>query len=156
MSPLLISLVKEADTRAFLFPAEGTKSLARHIYYDCMQIIVVGVSYLVGHLAVCRTVNCLTCTCLMFTHLLRREACRLKINFHLQHATDLHVLLFQNNETKSEYSQMKIPEGIEDKHYDNFSLLFKFSALGLHQENKNLILQLSDMMKAKGRKFEQE
>ena len=41
------------------------------------------------------------------------------------------------------YSQMKIPEGIEDKHYDNFSLLFEFSALGLHQENKNLILQLS-------------
>ena len=38
---------------------------------------------------------------------------------------------------------MKIPEGIEDKHYDNFSLLFEFSALGLHQENKNLILQLS-------------
>ena len=38
---------------------------------------------------------------------------------------------------------MKILEGIEDKHYDNFSLLFEFSALGLHQENKNLILQLS-------------
>ena len=41
------------------------------------------------------------------------------------------------------YSQMKIPEGIEDKHYDNFSLLFEFSALGLHEENKYLILQLS-------------
>ena len=31
---------------------------------------------------------------------------------------------------------MKIPEGIEDKHYDNFSFLFEFSALGLHQGPK--------------------
>ena len=33
------------------------------------------------------------------------------------------------------YSQINIPEGIDDKHYVNFSLYFKFSALGLHQES---------------------
>ena len=48
-----------------------------------------------------------------------------------------------NGTNKTKYSQMKIPEGIEDKHYGNFSIMFEFSALGLHQKNKNLILQLS-------------